>query len=276
MSYEKIQECADYIKARLHQKSQDIRYKSAIVLGSGLSRLASDIEEVCTFDYAELPHFPEPTVTGHSGNLIFGSLGNAFTILMQGRLHAYEGLPGTTLAFPIRVLWALGVETLILTNAAGSLKESSAPGSLMLISDHINFSGVNPLVGGNDERIGLRFPDMSNAWDKDLRSQFLACADQMAVPVSEGVYLMTKGPSFETPAEIRAFGALGADAVGMSTVPECLTARHCGMRVLGISTITNLAAGLQGTELTHEESLSFGAIGGVNLSRILRQFLPVV
>lgn len=268
MSYEAVQACAKYIT---DQFKGDIP-KLAMVLGSGLNDLAESVDNATVFSFHDLPGFPKPTVAGHAGRMLIGMLGDSPVICMQGRAHAYEGHSEEKLAFSTRVLWALGVEILVLTNAAGSLDEEAGPGSLMAITDHINFSGVNPLVGVNDDRFGPRFPDVTAAWDKDLTATFQACADDLGFPLHSGTYLMAKGPNFETPAEIKAFRVMGANAVGMSTVPECLVARHCGMRVCGISSITNYAAGMTGEELTHHETMEFGAIAAVNLDKLLRAF----
>jgi len=271
MSFEKVQECAAFIRARV---DGDLP-KLAMVLGSGLNSLADAMDDATVFSYADLPGFPKPTVEGHAGRMLIGKLEGKPVICMQGRAHAYEGHSEEKLAFSTRVLWALGVETLLLTNAAGSLRTEVGPGSLMAITDHINFSGINPLVGVNDDRFGVRFPDVTEAWDKALTKKLHKCATSLNIDLHDGVYLMAKGPNFETPAEIRAFRVMGADAVGMSTVPECLVARHCGMKVIGISSITNLAAGMQ-AELTHHETMEYGAIAAVNLEKLLRAFVEEV
>ncbi len=271
MSFEKVQECAAFIRERTDGELP----KLAMVLGSGLNSLADAMEDATVFSYADLPGFPKPTVEGHAGRMLIGRLGGKPVICMQGRAHAYEGNSEEKLAFSTRVLWALGVEVLLLTNAAGSLRTEVGPGSLMAITDHINFSGINPLVGVNDDRFGVRFPDVTEAWDKALTKKLHKCAKSLNIDLHDGVYLMAKGPNFETPAEIRAFRVLGADAVGMSTVPECLVAKHCGMKVIGISSITNLAAGMQ-AELTHHETMEYGAIAAVNLEKLLRAFVNEV
>lgn len=268
MSYEEVQNCAEFIR----QKYTGDIPKLAMVLGSGLNDLANSVEDATILSYAELPGFPKPTVEGHAGRMLIGKLGGKPVICMQGRAHAYEGHSEEKLAFSTRVLWALGVEILVLTNAAGSLDEAAGPGSLMAITDHINFSGVNPLVGVNDDRFGPRFPDVTAAWDKELTEKLLSCASSLNCELHTGTYIMAKGPNFETPAEIRAFRIMGANAVGMSTVPECLVARHCGMRVCGVSSITNYAAGMTGEELTHHETMEYGAIAAVNLDKLLRAF----
>jgi len=272
MSYETVQECANFIRERFSGTMP----KLAMVLGSGLNDLANSIENATVFSFADLPGFPKPTVVDHAGRMLIGELGGSPVICMQGRVHAYEGHPHEALGFSTRVLWALGVEILLLTNAAGSLEEDAGPGSLMAITDHINFSGVNPLIGVNDERFGPRFSDMTSAWDKELTATLHDCAGSLDIPLHSGIYVMAQGPNFETPAEIKAFRTMGANAVGMSTVPECLVARHCGMRVCGVSSITNYAAGMTGEELSHSETMEYGAIAAVNLDKLLRAFAAKV
>jgi xanthosine phosphorylase len=203
-----------------------------------------------------------------------GRLSGVTVACLQGRSHAYEGHAATRIAVPIRTLHALGCRTLLLTNAAGSLHPHIGPGSLMLISDHINWAGVNPLIGPNDETLGPRFVDMTGAYDPALRQCLHEAARETGIELFEGVYIMVSGPNFETPAEIRAFARLGADAVGMSTVPECLVARHCGMRVAALSLITNLAAGLTGHKLGHAETLAVGAQAAAKLARLIAHALP--
>lgn len=230
--------------------------KTALILGSGLGPLADKMASAKEVSYADIPGFPVPSVDGHHGRLRVGTLAGHAVACMQGRLHAYEGHPAQALATPIRILRGLGVDRLVLTNAAGGLSLDKPAGTLMIVSDHINMSGQNPLIGPNDPKIGPRFPDMSRAYDPELRTQLRAAAERAGVTVTEGVYVYTLGPNFETPAEIRMFAALGANAVGMSTVPECLAAVHCGMKVVALSLITNLAAGLAPEQLTHHDTLS--------------------
>ena len=245
----------------------------ALVLGTGIGALAEAIEDPTIIDYGELPGFPRSAVEGHAGRLVLGNLSGLSVACMQGRVHLYEGHPAANLALPIRTLRLAGCETLVLTNAAGSLRAEFLPGSLMMLSDHINMTGANPLIGNNDERFGPRFPDMTEAYDRALRSRFSDAATALGITLHEGVYLALLGPNFETPAEIQAFRRLGADAVGMSTVPECLVARHCGMRVAAISPLTNLAAGMTDKELSHEQSLAVGAEAAKDLGRLLPAFL---
>ena len=245
-----------------------------MVLGSGLGAVADLIEDPTVIDYADLPGFPRPTVSGHAGRIVSGNLANAPVMILQGRAHAYEGHAMADLALPARALRSAGVETLVLTNAAGGLREDLMPGRLMLITDHINWSGMSPLIGPNNDAIGPRFLDMSAAYDPDLRAALQRSADKAGIDLAEGVYLWVPGPNFETPAEIRAFRILGADAVGMSTVPEMLAARHCGLRIAAVSGITNLAAGMvEGAALDHAHTLvQSGALAG-DMGRLLAGFL---
>jgi inosine/guanosine/xanthosine phosphorylase family protein len=242
-------------------------------LGSGLNAVADALSDATILPYADIPGFPQPSVAGHTGRLLIGNFRGQPVLCLQGRVHYYEGQGFEPAVIMVRVLKALGTEILTLTNAAGSLVEDMSPGSLMVISDHINFSGDNPLIGLNDDAVGVRFPDLSNAYDPALRSLLHEAARETGTRLHEGVYLMASGPSFETPAEIRAFRMLGADAVGMSTVPECIVANHCGLRVAGISTITNLAAGMSDVPLTHEETMREGAMATERLIDILAGFL---
>jgi len=232
--------------------------KIGIVLGSGLGVLGDMVEDKTEIPYSTIPGFKESTVPGHEGKLIFGRLSGANVVLMQGRLHYYEGYSVQDIVFPTRILKLLGVETLILTNAAGGVNLSFSPGDLMLINDHINFTGQNPLRGTNEDKFGPRFPDMSEVYTPSLIEKAKKVAAQMGVDIKEGVYMWFTGPSFETPAEIRMARTLGADAVGMSTVPEAIAAHHAGMKVIGISCITNMAAGVLKQKLTHEEVIEVG------------------
>jgi len=247
--------------------------KTVLVLGSGLGSFGEDIDVDGIIPYTEIPHFPQPSVEGHAGRLIIGRAGGGSVACMQGRMHVYEGHSPAALAIPVRTFRALDVDTIILTNAAGSLHADMGPGSLMMIEDHINFGGNNPLIGPNDPEIGPRFPDMTEAYDKDLRTLMMSTAEELGIKLFKGVYMHLSGPNFETPAEIRMFGRMGADAVGMSTVPECLVARHCGMRVAGMSLITNLAAGMSDTELTHEETMSEAQKAEKDISRLMKAFI---
>jgi inosine/guanosine/xanthosine phosphorylase family protein len=247
--------------------------KTALVLGSGLGGFAERLTDATTIPYADIPGFPEATVLGHAGRLLVGRIGRTPLVVMAGRFRLYEGHAPQTVAVPVRILRKLGVERLILTNAAGGLKPEMTAGMLMIVEDHINFSGANPLIGPNDESFGPRFPDMSKAYDPRLRALLAEAARDAGVELKSGVYLYTLGPNFETPAEVRMFAGLGADAVGMSTVPECLAARHCGMQVAALSLITNLAAGLGEEPLSHEETLAQAKNAYDRVAALLLKFL---
>lgn len=236
-----------------------MRPEIALVLGSGLGDYADTLENSVKIPYAEIPNFPQPTVPGHAGAFVFGVKEGKPVVVAQGRVHYYEGLSMQEITLPVRVLAAMGVKTLVLTNAAGGINLNYQPGTLMLMSDHINFSGQNPLIGQNLDQFGPRFPDVSDLYTASLRSEIKAFAARENIPLEEGVYLMCSGPSYETPAEIRAFRTLGADAVGMSTVPEALVAGHCGMQVVGVSCITNMAAGVLPVKLSHAEVVETAA-----------------
>jgi xanthosine phosphorylase len=244
-----------------------------LVLGSGLGALAEAIEDATAIAYQDLPGFPVGSVAGHAGRLVLGTLEGTPVVALQGRAHLYEGIPVGELAVPVRTVRALGAETIVLTNAAGSLNPQSGPGSLMALTDHINFMGANPLTGVNDDAIGPRFVGLGDAYDLELRAQLRTAADAEDVVLAEGVYLAVSGPSFETPAEIRAFKVLGADAVGMSTVPEVIVARHCGLRVAAVSAITNLAEGMGEEVLSHEHTLASAAVASKDLQRVLTRFV---
>ncbi len=248
MDFDKISNAVAFLKMKY-----DKTPKLGLILGSGLGILAEEIEKPVKIPYRDIPDFPVSTVEGHAGQLVFGLLEGIEVVAMQGRFHYYEGYSFEKVTFPVRVMKGLGVETLIVTNAAGGINEGFSPGDLMIISDHINNMGANPLIGPNDARLGARFPDMSEAYSKDLRKLAKQTATKLNLDVKEGVYVAFTGPTYETPAEIRAFRILGADAVGMSTVPEVIVARHSGLRVLGISCITNMAAGILDQPLSHEE-----------------------
>lgn len=259
-SYEQAVSAARYIESRIPSRAPRI----AIVLGSGLGAVAEAVANPVILPYAAIPHFPVSTVEGHSGHLLLGELNGVPVAVMQGRVHFYEGYSPQQVTFPMRVLGCLGIEIVVITNAAGGIRSGLAIGQLMLIADHINLLGFNPLVGPNEPRFardagsGLRFFDMTEAYDKSLREIARTTALRQNLALDEGVYLAVPGPSFETPAEIRAFARLGADLVGMSTVPETIVARHMGLRVLGLSCVTNLAAGISATPLSHHEVFEAG------------------
>jgi len=263
--FEKASAAAEFVLART-----PLRPRVGIVLGSGLGAFAEQIENATAIPFAEIPHFPQSTVPGHGGRLAMGSVSGVPVAVMQGRVHAYEGYSSEEVTFPVRVLGRMGVRTLVLTNAAGGINPALRQGQLVLISDHINFSGRNPVSGPNDERLGPRFFDMSEAYSSRLRMLAHEAAHAMEFRLDEGVYLSVLGPSFETPAEIRAFGTLGADLVGMSTVQETIVARHMGIEVLGISCVTNMAAGNQATPLSHEEVMETGRAVEAQLAGLLR------
>jgi xanthosine phosphorylase len=244
-----------------------------IVLGSGLGAVADAVQDANVVGYEELPGFPRPTVAGHAGSAVLGRIGDVPVAVLQGRAHVYEGPPMDQIRTPVRTLRAAGAEILILTNAAGSLRAEVGAGSLMAISDHINMTGVNVLTGPNDEAIGPRFPSLRDAYDPELRERLHATAKDIGVMLHEGVYLAVGGPSFETPAEIRAFRTLGADAVGMSTVHETIVARHAGMRVAAISAISNLAEGMQDEPLSHEQTLRDAARAANDLAPLITRFV---
>jgi purine-nucleoside phosphorylase len=248
MDFEKIQNAARFLKGK-YQMSP----KLGLILGSGLGVLADEIVNPIKIPYEKIPDFPVSTVEGHAGQLVFGDLNGTSVVAMQGRFHFYEGYHFDQVTFPVRVMKELGIETLIVTNAAGGINETFSPGDLMLITDHINNMGSNPLIGRNDARLGARFPDMSEAYSKELRNTAKKIASRLNIVVKEGVYVGNTGPSYETPAEIRMLRAWGGDAVGMSTVPEVIVARHSGLSVLGISCISNMAAGILDQPLTHDE-----------------------
>jgi xanthosine phosphorylase len=243
-----------------------------IILGSGLGAVAEGLDEAVAIPYTDLPGFPAPSVHGHAGTLALGTLSGVPVACLMGRAHVYEGGDPGAMRGPVRALKASGAEALFVTNAAGSLRPDVGPGSLMAISDHINLLGANPLTGPNDEAVGPRFPSLRDAYDPELRGLLHATAGLLGVALAEGVYLATAGPSFETPAEIRAFRTLGADAVGMSTVPEVILARHAGMRVAAVSAITNLAEGMGGEALSHEQTLRYANQAAGDLTRLIVAF----
>jgi xanthosine phosphorylase len=243
-----------------------------IILGSGLGGLADAVEGAIAIPYADLPGFPQPSVAGHGGRLVLGTVAGLSVACLQGRRHVYEGGDPGAMRGPVRALKAAGATALLATNAAGSLRRESPPGSLMLIADHINMLGVNPLTGPNDDDAGPRFLSLRDAYDPALRAALGACARELGIELPEGVYLATQGPSFETPAEINAFRVMGADAVGMSTVPEVILARHCGLRVAAVSAITNLAEGMGGEALSHEQTLRNADVAASDLQRLVIAF----
>ena len=249
------------------------RPRVGVVLGSGLGAVADAVSDPVVVGYEDLPGFPRPTVAGHAGRAVLGRISGVPVAVLQGRAHLYEGGAMDALRVPVRALRAAGAEILVLTNAAGSLRPEVGPGRLMAITDHINLTGTNVLIGPNDHAVGPRFPPLGDAYDPALLSELRHVARELDVDLAEGVYLAVSGPSFETPAEIRAFARLGADAVGMSTVHETTVARHCGLRVVAVSAITNLAEGMSDVPLSHEQTLRDGERAAGDLSRLLLGFL---
>jgi purine-nucleoside phosphorylase len=275
---------ANGLGARLDAASEFIRKRSGsrqpavgLVLGSGLGAFAQSLGDRMAIPYSEIPHFPVSTgVVGHAGELVLGTVGSTSVVVLSGRVHFYEGRPMSDVVFPARVLARLGVRAVVLTNAAGGVRLSFRPGDLMLMTDHINGFGTNPLIGINDDDLGPRFPDMSTVYDAAVRRVFQATAAKLKIPLKSGVYLGLTGPSYETPAEIRAFRKWGADAVGMSTIPEAIALRHAGVRVAGISTITNMAAGILKKPLIHTEVLETTKRVGDRFVRLLTAAVPKV
>lgn len=264
-----VQKAADYILSKIKSQQPDI----ALVLGSGLGALADDIENPVYIPYSEIPNFPTSTVAGHAGRIVVGNLGSKKVLVFQGRVHFYEGYSMDEVVFPIRVLTLLGIEKLVLTNAAGGINTAFKPGDLMCITDHIKLSGESPLRGPNSDTFGPRFNDMSDAYTSELREIAFMAAAKIKVDLRQGVYAYMTGPSFETPAEIRMLRILGADAVGMSTVPEVIAASHAGVQVLAISTITNMAAGILDQPLSHEEVMETGARVRDKLLALLKEII---
>jgi purine-nucleoside phosphorylase len=274
--FDQVAEAASHVKARLGSLAPRV----GVVLGSGLGAAAKAVADPVMVEYSEIPNFPQSTVEGHSGRLVAGLLGGAPVVIMQGRVHYYEGYTPQQVTFPMRVLGLLGVREAVLTNAAGGIQAGYTIGQLVVLADHINMMGWNPLMGPNEPRFavrkgaGLRFFDMTEAYAWQLRKMAKEAAADEGFVLEEGVYLATPGPSFETPAEIRAFRALGATLVGMSTVPETIVARHMGIEVLGISCVTNLAAGLNATPLSHEEVSETGRRIESRLAGLLERLAP--
>lgn len=258
------------------REESSITPEVAIILGSGLSHLADEIEEDVAIPYWKIPHFPVSTVPGHPGRLILGSLSGRPVVVMQGRFHYYEGYSMQEVTFGVRVMRMLGAQTLVVSNAAGGVNPEFQPGDLMLIRDHINLMPENPLRGPNDESLGPRFPSMHNAYDRELRRQIREIAERLNIPLREGVYVALQGPNLETPAEYQMVRILGGDAVGMSTVPEVIVANHMGMRVAGFSVITNVPDFASPRETTHEEVITVARQAGEKLSRLVAELLKEI
>jgi purine-nucleoside phosphorylase len=267
--YERAAHAARVIRARWPEEA-----RVALVLGSGLGAFADDLTDAVALDYAEIPGFARSTVEGHAGRLVCGQVDGVPVAAMQGRFHYYEGYEWEDVTFPMRVLGALGIKAVVLTNAAGGLNNSLTQGSLMLISDHLNLMGANPLRGANDSRFGPRFPDLSEVYDREFQEIAIHEARAMNIELRRGIYAALTGPSYETPAEIRMLRALGADAVGMSTVPEAIVARHMGIKVLGISCITNMAAGVSDQPIDHAEVMETGERVRETFAELLRRVIP--
>ncbi|WP_136606261.1 purine-nucleoside phosphorylase [Paenibacillus dokdonensis] len=259
-----IQEAAAYIQSKTEAKPE-----VGLILGSGLGVLADLIQDGISIPYQDIPHFPVSTVEGHDGELLLGTIEGRAVVMMKGRFHMYEGYGPEVTAFPVRVMKELGVSSLLVTNAAGGVNTSYEPGDLMVISDHLNLTGKNPLIGPNDAALGVRFPDMSEGYSRRLRKLLKDTAESKGIHVQEGVYAGLLGPTYETPAEIRMLRTLGADAVGMSTVSETIVARHAGLEVLGISCISNMAAGILDQPLSHDEVME-------TTDRVREKFLSLV
>ncbi len=256
----------------IQEKIKKFKPEIGIILGSGLGDFADNFESI-KIPYTDIPGFENSEVQGHKGQLIFAKVNGKNTVMMQGRYHFYEGYSMQTVTYPIKILKKLGIKTLIITNAAGAVNENFTPGDLMLITDHINFMGTNPLIGKNDDTLGVRFPDMSEVYSKKLINLAQETAERLKIKYQKGVYAATTGPSYETPAEIRMFRLLGASAVGMSTVPEAIIANYCGLNVLGISCLTNYAAGVSNNPLNHEEVIETANKVKENFKLLLSEFI---
>jgi purine-nucleoside phosphorylase len=267
--YERAEHAARTIRTRGVEEA-----RVGLVLGSGLGAFAEDLEDPIAIPYEEIPGFARSTVEGHAGRLVAGRVAGVPVVVQQGRFHFYEGYTLDEVTFPVRVLGLLGIKSLVLTNAAGGLNNSFRQGALMLISDHLNLMGTNPLLGANDERFGARFPDMSDVYDREFQEAVICEAQAIQIELKRGIYAALTGPSYETPAEIRMLRALGADAVGMSTVPESIVARHMGIKVLGISCITNMAAGVLDRPIDHAEVMETGEQVRVIFTELLRRTIP--
>jgi purine-nucleoside phosphorylase len=269
--FEKASRAAKFIFSKTR-----LRPKIGLVLGSGLGAFADELTSATRISYDKIPNFPRSTVEGHAGALVIGKAGEVSVAVLQGRVHLYEGYSAKEVVFPMRVLGRLGIRAAILTNAAGAINREYSRGALVVIRDHINLQGTNPLVGPNDERFGVRFPDMTEAYSEPYRAIALHAAKRLGIAAHSGVYAALAGPSFETPAEIRYLETIGADLVGMSTVPEVIVARHMGIRVLGISCATNMAAGILGEPLSHEEVMETGERVKAEFVALLGAVIPEI
>ncbi len=264
---------AQSVAKQVASRAEFEKPRVAVVLGSGLGEIADAVKLPLVIPYANLPGFPVSSVSGHAGRMVLGRLGGVPVVVMQGRVHLYEGMRHDDIKIFVRTLKRLGCETMVVTNAAGGMRRDLGPGSLMMVSDHINMIPGNPLIGPNDDTYGDRFPSLENAYDPELRDRLRRAAGRLGIRLLEGVYVGYLGPSFETPAEIRAFAHLGGDAVGMSTVPETIVARHCGLRVAALSVITNYAAGMGEHAHGHAATLAEAGKAAANVGRLLTGFL---
>lgn len=268
MNQKKILESSEYIQTRINHSPT-----IGLILGSGLGVLADEMKEKVIIPYEEIPYFPQSTVTGHKGQLVIGKLQGKDVIAMQGRFHYYEGYTMQQITFPVRIMKQIGIESLLITNAAGGINKQFKPGDLMIITDHINLMGSNPLIGPNNDALGDRFPDMSQVYDQTYIAHAKTCAKEIELNIREGIYVANTGPVYETPAEINMLRTLGGDAVGMSTVPEAIVARHANLRVLGISCISNLTAGILDQPLSHEEVIQTTEKVKTDFSRLLKKII---
>jgi purine-nucleoside phosphorylase len=274
--YQKIREAVGAIEAVAKDRAGLSKPAIGVILGSGLGSIAEGLEDSVVVPYTDIPHFHGTSIEGHEGRLVLGRFHGIPTVFLQGRFHLYEGYPMEEVVFPTRTICALGIQTLVLTNAAGGVNTRYRPGELMLIEDHLNLMGDNPLKGPNLAQLGPRFPDLSEAYSRECLGTLRECARKIGIEVHSGVYAGLLGPTYETPAEIRMYRTLGADAVGMSTVPEAIAANHLGVRVAGVSCITNLAAGLSPQRLTHDEVIENSRVGARNLKRLLDAAIPML
>lgn len=269
--FDRAAEAAAFVLARTN-----LRPQVAVVLGSGLGDFADEVGDACETAFDEIPFFPKSTAIGHAGRLLIGKLDHVPLAVMQGRVHLYEGYSAKQVAFPMYVLASMGIQAVVLTNAAGGINPHYGEGALVVLRDHINLLGQNPLTGPNDDRLGLRHPDMTDAYNSQFRQFVFEASERLGNEIFEGVYAAVTGPSFETPAEIRFLRTIGADLVGMSTVPEVIAARHLGLEVLAISCVTNMAAGMTGEKITEEEVLETGKRVRGKFLTLLREVLPKI
>jgi purine-nucleoside phosphorylase len=267
--YQQASEAAEFVRKQIR-----VQPRIVLVLGSGLGGFADELDDARVIPYSEIPHFPRSTAIGHAGNLVIGKVGEMPVAVMAGRVHYYEGYSMQRVTFPMRVFARLGIQTALLTNAAGGINQQLQQGCLVVLRDHINLQGSNPLIGPNDERFGERFIDMTEAYDPNFRRIALEEGQRLGINIWEGVYVAVAGPSYETPAEIRFLRTIGADTVGMSTVPEVIVARHCRMKVLAISCVTNMAAGVLNQPINHAEVLETGARVRTSFVALLKALIP--